>query len=218
MGGYENIEILLGSAKFATSPNRNMRMTPFIDGKIQELEEYDRSAIINLPQLYDGERQACSIFRPSFSTKVIFYNAYTGTTNINVAIDSYSDTNTNRSGTITITPQSGYGLQSTNLPVTQTKAGGGVSTPDYSFSIATDSGDGSCSNYTNGDTFPIYTYIYLGSLQSGQTYYNLDGSTFNGYNSTYSDGSVYGSINSNGYFTYYGDCSSDGGGFLTPID
>ena len=83
MGGYENIEILLGSAKYATSPNRNMRMTPFIDGKIQELEEYDRSAIINLPQLYDGERQACSIFRPSFSTKVIFYNAYTGTTNIN---------------------------------------------------------------------------------------------------------------------------------------
>lgn len=141
----------------------------------------------------------------------------TGTTNINVAIDSYSDTNANRSGTITITPQSGYGLQSTNLSVTQTKAGGGVSTPDYSFSIATDSGDGSCSNYRNGDTFPIYTYIYLGSLQSGQTYYNLDGSTFNGYNSTYSDGSVYGSINSNGYFTYYGDCSS-GGGFLTPID
>ena len=83
MGGYENIEILLGSAKYATSPNRNMRMTPFIDGKIQELEEYDRSAVINLPELYNSERQECSIFRPSFTTKVVFYNAYTGTTNIN---------------------------------------------------------------------------------------------------------------------------------------
>jgi hypothetical protein len=36
MGGYENIEILLGSAKYATSPNRNMRMTPLLDGKVQE--------------------------------------------------------------------------------------------------------------------------------------------------------------------------------------
>jgi hypothetical protein len=83
MGGYENIEILLGSAKYATSPNRNMRMTPLLDGKVQELEEYDRSAIINLPELYNEERQACPIFRPSFFTKVVFYNAYTGTTNIN---------------------------------------------------------------------------------------------------------------------------------------
>jgi hypothetical protein len=144
----------------------------------------------------------------------------TGNTNINVAIDSYSDTNTNRSGTITITPQSGYGLQASNLSVTQTKAssGGGNPIPDYSFSIAVDSGDGSCANYTNGDTFTIYSYIYLGSLQSGQTYYNLDGSVFNGYNSAYSDGSVYGSINSNGYFTYYGDCSNGGGGIGGPIN
>ena len=139
----------------------------------------------------------------------------TGTTNINVAIDSYSDTNTNRSGTITITPQSGYGLQASNLSVTQTKAssGGGNPTPGYSFSIANDGGDGSCTNYKNGDTFTICTYIYLGSLQDGQTYYNADGSTFNGYNSFYSDGSVYGRIDSNGYFRYSGDCSSGGGGF-----
>jgi len=144
----------------------------------------------------------------------------TGTTNINVAIESYSDTSTNRSGTITITPQSGYGLQPVGLVVTQTKAssGGGNPTPDYNFSIAVDSGDGSCSNYRNGDSFPIYTYIYLGSLQSGQTYYNSDGSVFNGYNSAYSDGSVYGSIDSNGYFTYYGDCSGDGGVILGPIN
>jgi hypothetical protein len=46
----------------------------------QEITEYDRSQSISLAQLYDDERQACTIFRPTFKVNYLYSNTYTGTT------------------------------------------------------------------------------------------------------------------------------------------
>jgi hypothetical protein len=65
------------------------KSAPFVDEKIsisldqtsQQLTEYDKSSTISLAQVYDDERQACTIFRPTFKVTYLYANTYTGTTN-----------------------------------------------------------------------------------------------------------------------------------------
>jgi hypothetical protein len=64
------------------------KSAPFVDEKLsvslnqtgQQLTEYDKSASINLAQVYDDERQATTIFRPTFKVTYLYGNTYTGTT------------------------------------------------------------------------------------------------------------------------------------------
>jgi hypothetical protein len=42
--------------------------------------EYDRSQSISLAQVFDEERQASTIFRPTFKVSYLYANVYTGTT------------------------------------------------------------------------------------------------------------------------------------------
>ena len=64
------------------------KSAPFVDEKIsipinqttQQLTEYDKSASINLAQVYDDERQATTVFRPTFKLTYLYANTYTGTT------------------------------------------------------------------------------------------------------------------------------------------
>ena len=83
MNTHSPIEVVLGSKRFKSNPDTNLNLIPLIDSKQQELEEYDRTIDVNLNQVFDDERQACTIFRPTFSVDIVFFNAYTGTTNIN---------------------------------------------------------------------------------------------------------------------------------------
>jgi hypothetical protein len=65
------------------------KSAPFVDEKVsisldqtsQQITEYDRSQTLSLAQVYDDERQATQIFRPTFKLTYLYYNAYTGTTN-----------------------------------------------------------------------------------------------------------------------------------------
>ena len=45
--------------------------------------EYDRSQSISLAQVFDDERQASTIFRPTFKVSYLYDNTYTGSTNYN---------------------------------------------------------------------------------------------------------------------------------------
>jgi hypothetical protein len=64
------------------------KSAPFVDEKIsisldqtsQQLVEYDRSSTISLAQIYEDERQATQIFRPTFKVTYLYGNTYTGTT------------------------------------------------------------------------------------------------------------------------------------------
>lgn len=87
--------------------------------------------------------------------------------------------------------------------------GGGGSSYTYGFYIATGTTGGSggaCLNAGNGVyTATLYSNDY-GSLVDGTTYYNSDGTEFNGRGRIYSDASSYGIINTVGYFSYRGMC------------
>jgi hypothetical protein len=64
------------------------KSAPFVDQEIslsleeqsQQITEYDRSQSISLAQIYDNERQSCTIFRPTFKVNYLYSNTYTGTT------------------------------------------------------------------------------------------------------------------------------------------
>ena len=61
----------------------NQEVSLSLESKQQELTEYDRSQTISLADLYYDERQACTIFRPTFKITYLYDNTYTGTTNYN---------------------------------------------------------------------------------------------------------------------------------------
>jgi hypothetical protein len=46
----------------------------------QTLVEYDRTANVSLAQVFDEERQASTIFRPTFKVSYLYENLFTGTT------------------------------------------------------------------------------------------------------------------------------------------
>jgi hypothetical protein len=60
----------------------------FVDEKIsisldqtsQEITEYDRSQTLSLAQVYDDERQATDVYRPTFKVTYLYDNTYSGTT------------------------------------------------------------------------------------------------------------------------------------------
>jgi hypothetical protein len=87
-------------------------------------------------------------------------------------------------------------------------------TPPYSFLIASgtagDSGtfNSACNNFQgNGTPFNIYSYT-TSELDSGTTYYDVNGNVFNGHNVYFSDGGTYGKISKTGVYSGEGDCGS----------
>ena len=75
--------------KFTIIPSNFLyKSAPFVDEKVsislnqtsQQMVEYDRSATISLAQVYEDERQASQIFRPTFKVTYLYANTYTGTT------------------------------------------------------------------------------------------------------------------------------------------
>jgi hypothetical protein len=52
-----------------------------LDNTSELSTEFDRITTVSLPQVYDDERQACEVFRPTFQLNYIYDNKYIGTTN-----------------------------------------------------------------------------------------------------------------------------------------
>ena len=72
--------IIPSSLKYKGAPSVNEEISLTLEEQSQQIIEYDRSATINLAQIYDDERQSCTIFRPTFKVSYLYANVYTGTT------------------------------------------------------------------------------------------------------------------------------------------
>lgn len=72
--------IVPSNFKYASAPSVDEEITISLNEKNQELTEYDRSVTLSLAQVYDDERQSCTVFRPTFKVTYIYDNTYTGKT------------------------------------------------------------------------------------------------------------------------------------------
>jgi hypothetical protein len=72
--------IIPSTLKYESAPNNDQEISISLDSQTREIVEFDRSQTINLAEVFDNERQACTIFRPTFKINYIYNNTYTGTT------------------------------------------------------------------------------------------------------------------------------------------
>jgi hypothetical protein len=77
--GQENT-IVLGSLRYKGAVNTNLFIQEVLVGKQKEIIDSERSITVNLPKLYQDERQKSNIFRPSAKFDLIFKNSYVGKT------------------------------------------------------------------------------------------------------------------------------------------
>ena len=75
-----NYTIIPSSLKYKTAPSIDEEISISLEEQSQQIIEYDRSSTISLAQIYDDERQACTVFRPTFKITYLYANTYTGTT------------------------------------------------------------------------------------------------------------------------------------------
>jgi hypothetical protein len=80
MSNRIDTRILLGSKRYQTAINTDLTINVGLDNQQKEIDEFDRNERISLAQVYDDERQASGIFRPTAEIDLIYYNAYSGTT------------------------------------------------------------------------------------------------------------------------------------------
>ena len=77
----DDIRIVLGSLRYKTATNTDLSIpTPLVQNT-KILQEFDRSIDVNLPQLFDDERQKSTTFRPVCKFQLLYSNSYTGSTN-----------------------------------------------------------------------------------------------------------------------------------------
>ena len=72
--------IVPSNLRYKGAPSVNEKISVTLEEQSQQITEYDRSSTINLAQVYDDERQACTVFRPTFKVTYLYDNTYTGTT------------------------------------------------------------------------------------------------------------------------------------------
>lgn len=75
-----NYTIIPSNLKYKGAPSVDEEISIELNQQSQEITEYDRSSTINLAQVYDDERQECTVFRPTFKVTYLYENTYTGTT------------------------------------------------------------------------------------------------------------------------------------------
>ena len=72
--------IIPSNLEYKSSPSVNQDIQISLEQQSQQITEYDRSASISLTQIYDDERQASTVFRPTFKINYLYANTYTGST------------------------------------------------------------------------------------------------------------------------------------------
>lgn len=82
MGNRIDTKIVLGSKRYKSAIDTDLLIEVPLDNTQKELEEFDRSNVVNLAQIFDDERQESSTFRLTAKMDLIFYNAYSGFTSI----------------------------------------------------------------------------------------------------------------------------------------
>jgi len=67
--------------RYKGAPSIDEEVSVTLQEQSQQLTEYERSQTINLAQVYDDERQICTVFRPTFKVTYLYDNVYDGVTN-----------------------------------------------------------------------------------------------------------------------------------------
>lgn len=75
-----NFTLIPSGLKYKGSPSVDEKVTIPLNQTSRQITEYDRSTTVSLAQIYDNERQSCTVFRPTFKLNYIYSNTYTGTT------------------------------------------------------------------------------------------------------------------------------------------
>ena len=73
--------IIPSGLQYKSAPLVDQEISISLEQQSQQITEYDRSQSISLAQIYDDERQSCTVFRPTFKVNYLYSNTYTGTTN-----------------------------------------------------------------------------------------------------------------------------------------
>lgn len=76
-------KIVLGSKRFQSATDNDILINVPLDNTQKEINEFDRNNVVSLAQVFDDERQESSIFRIISKIDFLFYNAYSGTTDVN---------------------------------------------------------------------------------------------------------------------------------------
>jgi hypothetical protein len=66
--------------QYKASPSVDQSVQLGLEQQQREIIEYDRTSTVELNQVYDNERQASTIFRPTFKVTYLYDNTYSGTT------------------------------------------------------------------------------------------------------------------------------------------
>lgn len=80
MTNRKDTTIVLGSKRYKTAINTDLSLVVPLDNTQKEIEEFDRSSVLSLSQVFDDERQESTVFRPTAEIDFMFYNVYSGTT------------------------------------------------------------------------------------------------------------------------------------------
>ena len=75
-----NYKIIPSRLSYQSAPSVDQEIPISLEQQSQLMIEYDRSSTISLAQVYDDERQGCTVFRPTFKVTYLYDNTYTGTT------------------------------------------------------------------------------------------------------------------------------------------
>lgn len=72
--------IIPSEIQFPEAPTVDQSIQISLEEKSQQITEYERSSTISLEEVFDNERQASTIFRPTFKISYVYSNTITGTT------------------------------------------------------------------------------------------------------------------------------------------
>lgn len=73
--------IIPSNQQYSSAPTVDQKISVSLQEKQQQITEYDRNATINLINVFENERQASTVFRPTFKLTYLYANVITGTTN-----------------------------------------------------------------------------------------------------------------------------------------
>lgn len=77
----EENRIVLGSLRYKSASDKDVGLQVDLNQSQKELMEFEPNTNVNLPELFDIERQESTIFRPSAKIVLLFENQYSGITN-----------------------------------------------------------------------------------------------------------------------------------------
>lgn len=72
--------IIPSSYEYQSAPKVDQEISINLEEQLQQIIEYDRASTVSLAQVFDDERQSCTVFRPTFKVVYLYANTITGTT------------------------------------------------------------------------------------------------------------------------------------------